>query len=447
MITLRKYQEQILHNTYRSMVSGFKRPLVVLPTGAGKTAVFAEMARRSQLKSKVVWFLVHRRELLEQTLATFDRFDIQLKTIHVGMVGSRRKFPEPDLIVLDEAHHSVASTWLKIIDQNPDTFVIGLTATPARLDGKPLGRVFDDLIIGPSTADLIRTGWLSDYRYITSEVSLAGLGHRMGEFDQTEAASIMMDKPVMGKVVDTYDQHARGMQAIYFCTGIEHSIAMADEFNQAGIKTEHFDGTTPKQERKEIVARFRAGETQILTNVDLIGEGFDMPSCDAVGMLRPTESLTIFLQQSGRALRPAEGKTAVLIDHVGNLNRHGTPSDERQWSLNDQVKKGRPTNEAGEFLIRHCVECFAVYALPASQCPECGAGYVPETRELKLMKEIEMEELNRLKWEEQQTFLKSEKAVREAESYSDLCQIAKARGYKVGWAYHRAKQAGMWVPF
>ena len=289
---------------------------MVSPTGSGKTAMFAWMADKAQQKGSVVWFLVHRKELYDQTLETFERFLIPIESIYIGMVGqvsrNSNKFPEPNLIIYDEAHHAEAATWRKITAQFPSAWVIGLTATPCRLDGKPLGKTFDDLIIGVDTAELIERGFLADYKFITSEISLSGLGIVRGDYDQQQAAEQLMQRAVYGDVIETYRKYANGLKAIYFCSTIEHSKAMADAFIKAGITAEHFDGTTPAKQRKQTVQRFRSGKTQILTNVDLIGEGFDMPDCDAVGMLRPTQSLSLYLQQAGRSLRPREGKTAMV---------------------------------------------------------------------------------------------------------------------------------------
>ncbi len=450
-LSLRPYQSNLIRDIHSSMAEGKKRILAVLPTGAGKTAMFAWMADQTQKNNKSVWFAVHRRELLDQTVETFERFNIPLKRIDVGMISHFANHPDkhsdPDMIVFDEAHHTVARTWKRIIDRHRDCHMIGLTATPARLDGKPLGEIFDDMVIGLTTAELIELGYLSDYKYITSEISLAGLGVVRGDFDQTEAAEKLMTSVVYGNVIETYKKHASGLQAIYFCSTIAHSQEMAQEFRQAGVKAEHFDGNTPKKKRKQIVSQFRSGKIQVLTNVDLIGEGFDMPDCDVVGMLRPTQSLTVYLQQAGRALRPREGKTAVLIDHVGNLNRHGTPTDNREWSLKETVKTQRPRNADGSFQIRMCTECYAVYESSKNECPVCGVEYMPEPDELKVMEQIRMAELDRIQWEREQAELRKPEAVQNARSYSDFCKIAKAKGFKVGWAYVQAKKRGYWVPY
>lgn len=446
-LVLRPYQKQLIADVYQSMKQGFRKPLVVLPTGGGKTALFSWMASSAQNKGKQVWFLVHRKELLDQTIETFNKFDIPLNSIHIAMVSQWKKLPSPNLIVLDEAHHSSARTWKNIFKAYPDTHTIGLTATPARLDGKPLGELYDSMIQGPSTQELINRGYLSDYKSFVAEVGLGSLKVVRGDFDQKEAEKQLRSSAVYGKVVETYMDKVYGKQAIYFCTTIEHSVETARRFREAGINAKHFDGNTPKKERTKIVEKFRSGEIEVLCNVSLIGEGFDMPTCDVVGMLRPTMSLSVYLQQAGRCLRPAKNKTAVILDHVGNIQRHGFPSDPREWSLDFKVKQARPTNNDGSYVTRSCPECYAVYESKEKNCPVCGREYFPEPRELSHMENVRMVQLKRLKESEEQKYWSSVKALREASSYSDYCKIAKARGYKVGWAYHQAKQRGVWVPY
>lgn len=448
-IKLRNYQQDIINQVISSMQRGNRKPLVVSPTGSGKTVLFAWFAEKSQNKGSTVWFLVHRKELYDQTVETFERFHIGLNTIHIGMVGqvSRNlsKFPKPDLIVFDEAHHASARTWQRIIEAYPDTWIIGLTATPCRLDGKALGDTFDDLIEGLGTRELIELGFLSDYKLIAADLArFDKIKTKYGEYDLKAAESILSGSKIYGDVIDTYQKFAAGKQAIYFCTTIEHSEHTADAFNQAGIKAVHFDGNTPKKKRKEIIKQFRNGDIQILTNCELIGEGFDMPACDCVGMLRPTQSLTIYLQQAGRALRPREGKTAVIIDHVGNNVRHGFPCEQREWSLEGKIKTGREIASNGEYVVRQCEECYAVFSNKERLCPNCGAEYVPNKKELEQIREVEMKELERRDLNKRTAWAWTKKAVKNAKTYEELCEIGKLRGYKHGWAYHTAKALGIW---
>lgn len=350
-------------------------------------------------------------------------------------------------ILVHNCHHATSLTWQRITDAHPDAFMTGLTATPARLDGKALGDVFDKLVLGPTTQDLINQGYLSPYRMIVADVAdLTGLKTRGADYAPESAAERLMDRAVYGDVVKAYQQYGNA-QAIYFCTTIKHSEATAEAFRAAGIRAEHFDGNTPAKDRDELIEQFRAGDIQILCNCELIGEGFDMPACDVVGMLRPTQSLTIYLQQAGRALRPRDGKQATLIDHVGNISRHGSPSEPRAWSLEGRIKTGRAVTEEGEFAIRYCQECYAAYEVTKPRCPVCGAEYVSTMEEIKQIRDVRMKVLEETQLAREKAWALSEEAEREAESYSELCTIAKHRGYKTGWAYHRAKARGLWVPY
>lgn len=447
MLTLRPYQKSIIRKTHQSMAAGNRRPLVVAPTGSGKTAMFAWMAAETQKKGKTVWFLVHRAELYDQTIETFDRFGIERKSIYVGMIRRQNKdFPEPDLIVFDEAHHSSAATWRRLIDRYPDCHMIGLTATPCRLDGAPLGEIYDDLIVGVSTADLIASGYLSNYDYYSVPVAdLEGLKTRGKDYDAADSAARMIT--VCGDVVSNYKQRAVDLSAICFCASVDHSKEMAKAFRSAGIRAEHFDGDTPTKKRKELVSGFRSGDIQILTNVDLVGEGFDMPDCDCVIQLRPTQSLSLYLQQCGRALRPRDGKRAVILDHVGNYTRHGLPADHREWSLDTRVSSPATVSEQGLYLIRQCRECYACFDAKHDACPVCGAEYELTGLEIKNVKEIRLEKILAEEQRERDNYLCSAAAMAAARSYSDYCEIAKARGYKKGWARYQAKAAGYWVPY
>lgn len=449
VLTLRHYQSRIIKEINETWKKGNKRPLVCLPTGSGKTVLAADLAYRVTENKKTSWFIVHRRELLKQTIEAFDNFNIPRKRVHIGMVRSilKKGYPDPDLIVFDECHHLGARTWRNIVETYPETHVVGLTATPARLDGKSLGDVFDDLLEGPTTPELIEQGYLSPYKMIVADVAnLEGLKRRGADFELRDAADRLMDRAVYGNIVKTYKKYGN-KQAIYFCTTIKHSEATAEAFRKAGIRAEHFDGKTPTKKRDQLIKDFRSAKIQILSNCELIGEGFDMPDCDIIGMLRPTESLTIFLQQVGRALRPRKGKTAVLIDHVGNIKRHGSPSEPRNWTLEGKIQTGRAITEEGEFYIRYCENCFAAYEVSQPKCPVCGTEYKRTREEIENIKEVEMRILEEEELEKERRWAISPKAEEQAKSYSDFCTIARHKGYKKGWAYHRAKKRGYWTPY
>lgn len=458
--TPRPYQTKAISDL-RAAMSTHRRVLLQLPTGAGKTFIAATVAKGAQAKSRRVIFLVHRAELVDQTSRTFADEGIPHGLIAAGLpmgdelvqVASvqtlaRRldRVAAPDLLFVDEAHHAVAGTWGKVLEAWPDAYVIGLTATPERLDGRGLGDVFQTMVTGPSTADLIRDGFLSRYRaFAPSAIDLSGVRTAMGDFDHAGLAAAC-DKPaIIGDIVSTYQRLAPGRQGILFAASVEHSRHLAEAFNDAGVSAAHVDGTTPSDERKATIKAFAAGAIEVLTNVELFGEGFDVPAVEAVILARPTQSLGLHLQQVGRALRTADGKDcAIILDHAGNLARHGLPDDPRKWSLEAvrRVKKTEPPGPA----IRQCPACYAVHR-PAPACPECGWQYAPAGQEIE-HRDGELIEVTRKDWTGGIDIINARGAefrallVAAGADLTRLRQISRARGYKRGWAMHRAREHG-----
>lgn len=442
-LVLRDYQNDILTNLKKAYLKNKgRRKLVVLPCGAGKTVCFASMARDSQAKGKTVWFLVHRRELLDQTVETFQRFGIEMKSIHLGMVQSVARhinaMPKPDFIIFDEAHFSQARTWQKIVDAYPDAYYVGLTATPVRLDGKPLGDTYDEMIVGITTQELIDRGLLADYNYWSRPlVQTDTLRTKRGDFDQKEVSDAFDRVDVFGDVVDNYLRIAPGKKTICYTDSIEHSIEVAERFNDAGITAVHFDGNTPDAQRRDIVKRFRDGEITVLCNVDLISCGFDVPDCECCILLRPTQSTALYIQQAMRALRPLPGKRAEIIDHVDNVKRHGLPDQPRAWSLEGKMKKLTP----GEMPIKTCPTCFMVVKAGVRECPSCGHEFKADVQEKEfspgelvlLDKEAYYRSMTKRQWQRLKT-------------YDELKALEKAKGYKRGFAVAQAIQNGAPIP-
>lgn len=442
-LVLRDYQIDIVDKTRNALKDGFKAPLIVLPCGAGKTAVFAWMASQSQANGKIVWFLVHRQELLNQTEETFKKFDIPTDKILIGMVQTvanhLEKYPKPDIIVFDEAHFSAAKTWGKIIEAYPEAYRIGLTATPCRLDGKPLGEIYDKMIVGISTEELIETGKLSKYKYMSVPlINTKKMRTTAGDYNIADIEKEF--KPtVYADVIKTYKQQADGKKSICYCPTIEISERTAEEFNQAGIHAVHFDGTTPKKQREQIISDFRAGEIKILCNVDLISVGFDVPDCECCILLRPTQSVALFIQQSMRALRPLPGKVAVILDHVANYQRHGLPDMARDWSLDKKIDK-KGVQKVVETIIVTCENCYQVYEKTKGKtepCPFCGFITEKQQRQMDYEKQIELQEI---------TKTEKIKAWWQCKSMDELHEVAKQKGYKPGWAWLKGKELGFWKP-
>jgi superfamily II DNA or RNA helicase len=447
-LILRPYQSDVLLRTREAFRRGFRRPLVVLPCGAGKTVLFAYMAAQSQAKGKTVWFLVHRKELLDQTIATFERFGIQLKTIHIGMIATYanhpERYPKPDFIIFDEAHFSMAHTWQKLINLYPDAYIVGLTATPCRLDGKPLGATYDTMIVGITTKELIKQGYLSKYRYFAPSVAdLSGLRRKGSDFDPDSASELLMQRAVYGDVIESYREYANGLQTICYCSSIKHSQAMAEEFRKAGISAVHFDGNTPAAERKQIVQDFRDKKIQVLCNVDLISVGFDVPDCWCCILLRPTMSTALHIQQAGRALRPQPGKTAIILDHVGNYTRHGLPDDSREWSLNSNLKPPQQYKSDGTLAVRQCPECYFTFPSGPDKCPNCGAEIKKTREEIKNIKKIHMEEIKQAYRQKVAAAVREKSDISECRNLSEIMAWCKLNGKKPGYGYYYAKARGM----
>jgi DNA repair protein RadD len=453
MTQLRPYQQAIVDGARSAFRSGLRTALIQLPTGGGKTVLGSFMVQGSSSRGLCCWWLVHRRELLNQASRTFHEIGIPhgyisggrssdpSQRVQIGSVQTvaRRldRLPAPDLIVFDEAHHLGAAQWQAIFDAYPAAKVIGLTATPWRLDGKGLGHWFETMISGPSVADLMEGGSLSRYRlFAPSTPDTSSIATQMGDFKNRELASVM-DKPsITGDAVQHYRQLAGGRRAVAFACSIEHSQHVVAQFAESGIAAEHVDGQMDHGQRDAIIARFVAGETLVLSNADLLGEGFDVPAIEAAILLRPTQSLSLHLQQVGRALRPSPGKPeAIILDHAGNSLRHGLPDDDRAWTLDDREKRKKKADD-NEISVRQCSKCFRVYR-PAPACPGCGFAAPSIGRGVEekdgVLAEIDPTAVRAARKHEE----------RRADTVDQLIELGRARGYKnpEGWArnYHAAR--------
>lgn len=445
-MVLRPYQEDLVSRVRKAWLKGRRAPCIVLPCGGGKSCIVAELARRTTANGKFVLFLVHRKELCEQIERTFRRWGVDMLRCQIMMVqtASRRlsKLRKPALIITDENHHSLAKTYKKVYEAFPEAYRVGVTATPVRLDGTGLADVNDELVVGVSAQWLIENNCLSPYDYYApSLVDLTGIKIKKGDYDISSVENLMLRKAVFGDVIRYYKELAEGRQAVCYCTSVRHSMETALQFNLAGIEAAHIDGSTPKAERERIISEFRRGAIDILCNVDLISEGFDVPDCECAILLRPTQSLTLFIQQSMRCMRYRKGKRAVIIDHVGNYARFGMPDADREWSLEGKKKQKRDIAPEEEVNVRQCPECYAVFppknqeGKPVNICPECGYEFPKKERS-----EIETEEaqLQRISG-----FVLDYKTPEECRSYGELLEYARTHGYKDGWAWYQAKNRGL----
>ena len=377
--------------------------------------------------------LAHRKELAEQHKQLFADFGLDGENIRVALFWSEvnrlGQYDTPDLIIADETHW-IPNTMRKVLDYY-GCRVIGLTATPTRLTGDPLGAVYEDMIVGVGVKELIERNRLAPYDYYSVPVAdVSGLSIRNGDYVIGESEELLMKPAIYGDVVDAYKKVANGKKTLVYCTSIKHSKSVAEAFENAGYKSIHMDSNTTKQERDRIMADFRSGAIQILCNVLLIVEGISVPDCECCILLRPTLSTTIYLQSAMRCMRYAPGKRAVIIDMVMNYLRLGLPDEDRVWSLGEPLKRKPRTDDNGDFYIRTCPECYMVFKT-APICPFCGTAYPLHPREIQAREEIELqritaEEMARVEAEKKKARLEQGRA----QTFEELVAIGKAKGYK-----------------
>lgn len=441
MFKLHNYQQELVKKTRQAYTNGYKAPCVVAPCGAGKSVIISDIARMTTSKGNRVLFLVHRKELIDQIKGTFQKNNVNLDLVQFGMVQTivRRldKISKPNLIITDENHHGLAKSYRKIYDHFSDVLRLGFTATPIRLNGSGLGDINDILIEEVDASWLIENNYLSPYKYYAPKlIDITKLKlNSLKEFSSTSIDQAMEDKTIYGDVIKHYKDLADGEQAIAYCHNVEASKYTAEQFQKHGINAVHIDGKTPKQERDELIQKFRDGEIKIITNCDLIGEGFDVPDCSTVIMLRPTQSLSLYIQQAMRGMRYRPGKTSIIIDHVDNVRRHGLPDMKRQWSLTTKKSFSRES----EVKIKQCENCFAVYPQSEKECPMCG--HIPEAKEQRDYEVNEAAELEEVT-EEDISITLDFREPKDCKSMKELYELAKHRNYKPGWAYHQGKLLG-----
>lgn len=459
------YQQTAINKCRKAFREKNNSVLLVAPTGAGKTVMFAHIAREAAGKGNRVVICAHREELLDQISKTLTNFDVAhgfvattRKHAPMGLVTvasvqtlvNRLDKINPALIVLDEAHHAVAGSWKKIINAYPNAKLLGVTATPQRLDGSGLGDIFQTMVLGPQVKDLQAMGFLSRVKYFGPQtVDPSQLAKRAGEYTVTGAAELMMPSgdigKVTGKAIEEYRKHADGQRAVVFCVNIIHAQRVAAQFCEAGYRWASIDSKMTKEARKQIVADFRAGVLQGVSSCDIISEGFDLPDAAVAILLRPTKSLGLFMQQVGRVLRIADGKThATVLDHVCNVGKsvegefeitHGFLEQERTWSLSGEVKEKNSTIPG-----KRCPECYALNPISVQFCTECGHEFIAKKEPPKPSGGI-IAEFNREAIMEQmatrlEDWIKAAKfsdVLRWARTEEQLEQVADIRGYKPRW--------------
>ena len=429
-------------------------------TGSGKTQIGTHGAKSATEKGNRVIWLAHRRELLEGTSNTFGVAGIS----HSLMMGGKHHNPRllatiasvgtlvnrlesvrpPRLLIVDEAHHAVAGSTDKIIGwvREHGGKVMGLTATPWRLSGQGLDAHFQHMVQGPPVSWLIDNGFLSDYRaYAPASPDLSGIHTLAGDYAKNEIEQVMTGKAIVADCVSHWLRYAGGKRTIGFAVSVEHSEMMAGQFRAAGIPAAHIDANTPPHVRRQHILNFATGHLLVLWNCDLFSEGFDLSAMagrsvpvECVIQGRPTKSLTMHMQQVGRAMR-RKTYPAILIDLCGNLARLGLPDHPHEWTLQGRPKKGRGgRGDEAAPLVRKCSACDVMFPIMLPSCPHCGAtpksgGGGRKVEEIAAeLREIDREAARRERLREQAA----------AKTIDQLIELGRSKGYKnpEAWASH-----------
>lgn len=368
MPELREYQTRAIADTRAAYASGARAVCLVCPTGSGKTVMSAEMIRLAITRGNRVLFLVHRQELVRQSVDKLGRAGVHdIRVIRAGSdLGSRQapvtvasiptltrwtqRLPEAEFCVVDECHHVVAKTWSRLASHYRSALLLGLTATPQRADGKPLGDIFDSLVVGARVRELMDLDHLVPCRVFAPPMTL-------------EAAQLALSP------VEAYRRHTPGERAVVFCTTVEHAQGVAQAFRDAGISAATVHGSMPGNLRRQTLADLDAGTLRVVTSIHALTEGWDSPATSTCILARKPQHTGLYLQMAGRVLRPSPGKThATLIDLCGSVHDHGTPDLDREYTLG-----GRGISKADRDAIRQCPACAAVFRVGPQSCPVCGA--------------------------------------------------------------------------
>ena len=472
---LRPYQIDGITRIKTQLRQGAKSCVLVAPTGSGKTVVSSEIMRSAVQKGSNILFLAHRIELITQTCDKLSSFDLQHKIyapekdirmitqkqvkkygksrvdpfakIAVGTVQtvSRRldKITPPDLIIIDETHLAIANSYQKVREAFPKAILIGLTATPCRLDGRGLGEMFEKITVLATAQEIADMGFLVPFRAFSASetVNLANIKTTMGDYDKKQLAEEMEKPRLIGNAVDHYKKLSHKRPAIAFCVSVKHAEQTAAAFRASGYKSIAVSGESSSDERTAAIDGLATGEYDVVCNCGLYIEGLDQPCISCVILLAPTKSLSRYLQSVGRGSRPADNKKdCIILDHAGNVLRHGFPYDDREWSLDGAKKKKRgKKDDESDVNITTCTECFAIFKKELSHCPACGTLVKKLVRKDIEHEDGELVELDPLVMRAQR-----KKEQSQAKTYDELLELAIKRGYNYPkqWVNHILKSRG-----
>ena len=415
---LRDYQQD-MYDRIRQELRIHQGVCAVLPCRSGKSYIMKEIVEKACLKGSKVLILAHRRLLLSQHSKIIQNARLESVFTEVNHLGEHGN---PDLIIIDEAHISAAASYQKVCEYYKCKRIL-FTATAKRLDNKPLN-LCDVIINGVSADELINRGLIAPYDLYApklnidlSKVSMSG-----ADFNNEELGEAMCDKKIYGDIIKYYRELADGKQALAYCTNIRHAREVCKLFQDNGYAAAEMDSETPEKYREMLIQKFKTGEIQILCNCNLISEGITLPECECCLLLRPTQSETLYIQQSCRCLTPMLNKRAIIIDYVGNCYAHGLPTEKREYTL--KPSKIRNATREPDVLVRECEKCFRVYKGTDRICPYCGHDNGKTRKQIEQEKQAELEKITELHRKQ------ARMEVGMARTEAELVAIGRKRGYK-----------------
>jgi DNA repair protein RadD len=452
MPELHQFQDDLLQAA-RAEMEHVRSVVVQAATGAGKTVIGTEALKRVRERGKYGLFMVNRVELVDQTARTFEKWGLPhgiiangyrpnpFPSIQIASIGSLENalkkglVRDPALCVWDEAHHMAAPTWARVMAYFRRARHLGLTATPERLDGRGLDAFFEAMVCGPQPGWLIDNNYLAPYRaFGPKRPDLRGVGDRGDDYHPGQLAAIMDTPTLYGDMVENYQRHGMGQKFIAFSVSRDMSRKTAERFRLAGIPAVHVDGDTPAGERRATIEAFRAGKLRGLCNVDLFGEGFDVPDAVVAILGRPTKSFAVHKQQMGRVMRYEFGKVSILLDHAGNLKPGWLPDDETHWTLAGRIKGVKKKRQAEDDIdLGRCGNCGGFCQPGMMLCIGCGGVRIEAVgKQLETVEGV----LGEYDVKAMRAARKREQA--DAQTLDELIELGRRRGYRSpeGWAQH-----------
>lgn len=374
---LRPYQQKLFEDV-RVAFRGKRSVLMQLPTGGGKTYIFAKMTESALKLGRQIWIVVPRNELLQQASDTLVNINVPHGKIAAGINESLaykvhvvskdtliRRYDkikrQPNLMIIDEAHLAL-DRYLEIANRFSNSRILGVTATPERLDGRGLSELYESIVLGPTLPELIELNYLTTVEYYSPPIQgLEEIKRRGTEYSPEELDGLLRRRKIYGRAIDHYRRHAENKPCLVYCRGVKAADEIADKFTNAGYRFENIDGTMRYAKRKALIDALKSGKIHGLTSCDLITYGLDVPRVECIIMLRPTLSRTLYLQMVGRGLRPYNGKEkCIVLDHVGNLREHGHPLAHYDWNF-EGAEKRRKSKKPDVAHLRLCPEIDYLY--------------------------------------------------------------------------------------